>query len=191
MAGGTAEPSALPATAVCPFCARDMRASLPTSTKHDRAADPLSYDGLMATDQPRPPDPAAFNLTKERLAAFEDLYGHLATRLLVVMWVITSLVFAPLIFRGSLKHVMDVALRFETFGYTLDGIFLVAIWLVFAFVVAAMVALPAAAILALPCKWTRGDYTQVRQYKRALAQYKAEYAEWLKTHRAPRVVEAE
>lgn len=131
----------------------------------------------MAIDQPQPPQPEAFGLTRERLSEYENNFSWLSTRLLAVVFVLAFLVIVS-------KHFIGDGRGPDDFAGLLVLLILGVMALAGSFAVAFMIAFPGGMILDALWKRVQSDYAAVQMYEGAVVTFKREHAEWLKTQRS-------
>lgn len=123
--------------------------------------------------EPRPPEPEAFNLTKERIDEFENAYTWFSVRVRRVVFVLAFLyIVSKLADDGSIVMSLLASLLLSC-------------------AIAFMIASPGGATLGALWKWMQSDCVRVRMYESAIVQfkvehtaYKVEHAAWLKTQRS-------
>lgn len=130
-----------------------------------------------AADEPQPPDPATFDLTRERVAEFEKAYSWFGTRLMAAVCVVTLSWSASEFFSRGGPAKIDFGTVFVLFFVGFMG-------LAGSFAIALVVSFPGAMIVEAVWKRMQSDYPRLLQYERAKAQHAAEHATWLTTQRS-------
>jgi HJR/Mrr/RecB family endonuclease len=137
----------------------------------------LSYDGLVPVAEPQPPQPSAFNLTKERLAKFEHSFSGVFVWIFALVFVLVFIHTASEWFGRGIKAP-------DSLGALLSLFFVGCMAIMVSGGMAFVVTLPSAMIVEAIWKRMQPDYGRFREYEQALQLYKAEHTEWLKTQRS-------
>jgi predicted membrane protein len=137
---------------------------------------------VAAVLEPQRPAPEAFGLTTDRLARFEHGRDRLYVRL---FWVVFVLSFCLSMFEVFPKSFpTDLFTIGSLFAFLFALLLFAFIEFAMSFLVAGIVTFGLVRILEAAWKRTQPDYGRFRSYERAVAQYKTEYATWLKTQRS-------